>query len=394
MASKTTASLTASSSPYCVLVPQEPLLPWISDNVLAILLPTVVYAVAGGFFHLLDVYELFGSYRIHPSQDELKRNHVTRWQCLQIVVRYHVMQIVIGLFLSYGNEPPMVGDEACKIHQAANVVRSIPNPVPMILNTIGIDARQLSQSTRASSATLAHIIGGKYQPVTNSIHALNSSSSSSSNILSSNDNFTDLELTLAKVSVTILTPLLQYLLALIVVDTWIYFTHRLCHVNRTLYRLVHAQHHRIYVPYAYGAVYAHWLESLFLDILSFVLAGEIARLSPRQSMLFGTAATIKTIGDHCGYVFPWDPMGWFNKNGPEFHDLHHQSWGLKYNFSTYTVFWDNLLGTTWADKEAAEKRYQRVRDLTRRKGASNPEAEGPLVNKEMEREVTVEEKKV
>ncbi|KAL9579800.1 MAG: hypothetical protein Q9212_004883, partial [Teloschistes hypoglaucus] len=296
MASKTTASFSASSSPLCVLVPQEPLLPWISDNILAILLPTVVYAVAGAFFHLLDVYELFGSYRIHPSQEELKRNHVTRWQCLQTVVRYHVMQIVIGLFLSYGNEPPMVGDQACKIHQAATVARSIPNPIPMILNTIGIDARQLSQSTRASSATLAHIIGGKYQPITNTVRALNNTSG---DIVSSSNEFTDLELTLAKLSVTILTPMLQYLIALIVVDTWIYFTHRLCHVNRTLYRLVHAQHHRIYVPYAYGAVYAHWLESLFLDILSFVLAGELAQLSPRQSMLFGTAATIKTIGDHC-----------------------------------------------------------------------------------------------
>lgn len=336
MATKITASFSPSSSPSCVLVPQEPLLPWISDNVLAIVLPTVVYAVAGAFFHLLDVYELFDNYRIHPSQDELKRNHVTRWQCLQTVVRYHAMQIVIGLLLSYGNGPPMVRDEACNIHQAATVLRSIPNPIPLLLNTIGIDARQLSQSTRASSATLAQIIGGNYQPVNNTIRALNSSSS---DFVNSSNDFTDLELTLAKFSVNVLTPALQYLIALIVVDTWIYFTHRLCHVNRTLYRLVHAQHHRIYVPYAYGAVYAHWLESLFLDILSFVLAGELAQLSPRQSMLFGTAATIKTIGDHCGYVFPWDPLGWFNKNGPEFHDLHHQSWGLKVVYpSPFSIF--------------------------------------------------------
>ena len=114
-------------------------------------------------------------------------------------------------------------------------------------------------------------------------------------------------------------------------------------------------------------------------------------------MLFGSFATIKTISDHCGYVFPWDPFRLVNNNGAVFHDLHHQSWGLKvrlfsllyclicicgvgvsprctltvwlivilqYNFSTYTVFWDNLLGTTWADKEGADKRYQRVWELT------------------------------
>lgn len=93
--------------------------------------------------------------------------------------------------------------------------------------------------------------------------------------------------------------------------------------------IVHAQHHRLYVSYAYGAVYAHWLETLFLDILSFVLAGEIAQLSARQSMIFGSLATIKTISDHCGYVFPWDPFRLVNDNGAVFHDLHHQSWGLK-----------------------------------------------------------------
>lgn len=76
-------------------------------------------------------------------------------------------------------------------------------------------------------------------------------------------------------------------------------------------------------------MYAHWLETLFLDVLSFVLAGEIAQLSPRQSMLFGSFATIKTISDHCGYVFPWDPFRLVNNNGATFHDLHHQSWGLK-----------------------------------------------------------------
>lgn len=99
--------------------------------------------------------------------------------------------------------------------------------------------------------------------------------------------------------------------------------------NITFAGLIHAQHHRIYVSYAYGAVYAHWLETLFLDILSFVLAGEIAQLSARQSMLFGSFATIKTISDHCGYVFPWDPFKLVNNNGAVFHDLHHQSWGLK-----------------------------------------------------------------
>ncbi|KAL8876481.1 MAG: hypothetical protein Q9192_008855, partial [Flavoplaca navasiana] len=211
------------------------------------------------------------------------------------------------------------------------------NIVPILLATLGIDAKQLSLATSSTSRAFAQIIAG-------------SSSTSTSTFPNSHTNTppTSLELTLAKFTLNYLYPAWQYTLALVVVDTWIYFTHRLCHINRTLYRIVHAQHHRLYVSYAYGAVYAHWLETLFLDILSFVLAGEIAKLTARQSMVFGACATIKTISDHCG-------------------------WGLKYNFSTYTTFWDNLLGTTWADREAADKRYQRTRELTKKRGPLKPE---------------------
>ncbi|KAL8838448.1 MAG: hypothetical protein Q9170_002123 [Blastenia crenularia] len=349
MTSGNTTAFQVSSVSSCQLSPQKDLLPWISDNILAIILPTVVYTIAGGFFHVLDRYELFSNYRIHPSEDELKRNHITRWECFKGVVRYHIIQITIGLLLQWNAGLQMVSDEACQIHETARKLNHARKIIPTSLNLIGIDAKKLSRAVAGTSSKLAYTIAGDYTTIDRS------------------NSIDDGLLTLSKLCVTVLTPILQFLLALVVVDTYFYFTHRLCHVNRTLYRIVHAQHHRIYVSYAYGAVYAHWLETLFLDILSFVLAGKIAQLSPRQSMLFGSAATIKTIGDHCGYVFPWDPLRWLNGNGARFHDLHHQSWGLKYNFSTYTVFWDNLLGTTWADKEGAEKRYQRVRDLTSKK---------------------------
>lgn len=59
------------------------------------------------------------------------------------------------------------------------------------------------------------------------------------------------------------------------------------------------------------------------------MANAIAGLSARQSMVFGSLATIKTISDHCGYVFPLDPFRYVNNNGARFHDLHHQTWGLK-----------------------------------------------------------------
>ena len=220
MAPNSTSTFASIATP-CTLVPQAPLVDGISDNFLAIVLPTIVYAVAGGFFHLLDVYNLFSQYRIHPSEDELKRNRVTKWQVLQAVVRYHVMQISIGLLLSLGNEPPMVGDESCKINRIASVISHARNFIPTALAAVGIDAKGLASAVEGTSVGLAQVLAGDYL-------AGKSEPRSSS--------FTDLELTLAKFVVSVGVPAFQYLLALTVVDTWIYFTHRLCHVNKTLYR--------------------------------------------------------------------------------------------------------------------------------------------------------------
>ena len=221
MAPNTTSTSTSITTPSCSLIPQAPLIHGISDNVLAIILPTIVYAVAGGFFHLLDVYKLFSRYRIHPSEDELKRNRVTRWQVLQVVVRYHVMQISIGLILNMGNGPPMVGDESCKVNRVASVISHTRGLIPMALAAIGVDAKGLANAIKGTSGGLAQVVAGDYLTGNSEMR---------------NSGFTDLELILAKFVVSVGVPAFQYLLALAVVDTWIYFTHRLCHANKTLYR--------------------------------------------------------------------------------------------------------------------------------------------------------------
>lgn len=221
MPPNTTTSFPTAPATSCTLVPQAPLIPGLSDNVLAIILPTIVYAIAGGFFHLLDIYNLFNDYRIHPSEDEVKRNHVTKWQCLKTVVRYHIIQISIGFALNYGNGPTMVGDESCQVHRAANMIRCARNLVPLALNTIGIDANRLAIATESKSAGLAQVLAGDYL---------------SSEKATQNTGLNTVELSLARFLIFFGVPAFQYLVALTVVDTWIYFTHRLCHVNKTLYR--------------------------------------------------------------------------------------------------------------------------------------------------------------
>lgn len=76
-------------------------------------------------------------------------------------------------------------------------------------------------------------------------------------------------------------------------------------------------------------------------------------------MLFFAASTIKTVDDHCGYSLPWDPLQRITSNNAAYHDIHHQSWGIKTNFSQpFFTFWDRLLGTVW-DGGDVKARYEK-----------------------------------
>jgi len=84
-------------------------------------------------------------------------------------------------------------------------------------------------------------------------------------------------------------------------------------------------------------------------------------------MCFFTGSTIKTVDDHCGYALPWDPLQHLTSNNAGYHDVHHQSWGIKTNFSQpFFTFWDHLLGTVWTGGDVSA-RYERARLAAQRK---------------------------
>lgn len=123
----------------------------------------------------------------------------------------------------------------------------------------------------------------------------------------------------------------------------------------------HSRHHRLYVPYAYGALYNHPFEGFLLDTCGAGLAYLLTGLTPRQAICFFTGSTIKTVDDHSGYALPWDPLQHLTSNNAGYHDVHHQSWGIKTNFSQpFFTFWDRLLNTQWAGGDVSA-RYERAR---------------------------------
>ncbi|XVF03348.1 hypothetical protein REPUB_Repub04eG0253200 [Reevesia pubescens] len=138
----------------------------------------------------------------------------------------------------------------------------------------------------------------------------------------------------------------QFVTAMLVVDTWQYFLHRYMHENKFLYRHLHSWHHRLLVPYAFGALYNHPVEGLLGDIVGGALAFLFSGMSPRTSIFFFSFATIKTVDDHCGLMLPGNPFHIFFRNNSAYHDVHHQLYGSKYNFSQpFFIMWDRILGT-------------------------------------------------
>ncbi|ODQ55072.1 hypothetical protein SAICODRAFT_199062 [Saitoella complicata NRRL Y-17804] len=151
-------------------------------------------------------------------------------------------------------------------------------------------------------------------------------------------------------------PAARFVIAITVLDTWQYFLHRAMHLNKWLYRTFHSRHHRLYVPYAYGALYNHPIEGLLLDTIGAGLGFLVSGMSVGESVFFFTFSTLKTVDDHCGYNFPWDPLQIFFPNNSQYHDIHHQSYGIKRNFSQpYFTFWDKVLGTHMSAEEIPKK---------------------------------------
>lgn len=158
------------------------------------------------------------------------------------------------------------------------------------------------------------------------------------------------------------------------------------HVNTYLYKKFHSYHHRLYVPYAFGALYNHPLEGFLLDTCGAAIAEAVARLSTREAIMLFTVSTLKTVDDHCGYRFPWDPLQLASPNNADYHDIHHQvrrisrvlsctehpnstprslsdtvSYqqiiGIKSNFSQpFFIHWDAILGTRMTRKDIEERR--------------------------------------
>ncbi|KAI5208741.1 hypothetical protein AUEXF2481DRAFT_31011 [Aureobasidium subglaciale EXF-2481] len=342
--------------PTYSLTPQAPLLSWIPDLYLALILPVVAYWVVSFIFHFIDEYDLFPQYRLHTPAEVLKRNHVSRWDVFRDVVIQQVIQTAVGLAITIFEPQATIGQDHYNVSVWAQRLRRAQRHIPAVLAFTGLDATSLATKQAAAHPMLsAALNGGSYN--------LYQQAASGDFVPA----FASWELTFAKAIYWFIVPAMQFAFAVLVVDTWQYFWHRFMHMNKWLYTTFHSRHHRLYVPYAYGALYNHPFEGFLLDTLGTGIAYMLAGMTCRQSMWFFTCSTIKTVDDHCGYALPWDPLQHITSNNAGYHDIHHQSWGIKTNFSQpFFTFWDSLLGTKWVGGDVSA-RYERSRIAAQKK---------------------------
>ncbi|KAF3163518.1 hypothetical protein TWF225_002050 [Orbilia oligospora] len=310
-----------------VLYPATPLLPFISDALLSCLSPIVVYWVLSMIFHYIDEYELLEKYRIHTPEEVLKRNHVSRYEVIRDVIIQQVIQFGFGWILGYIEPEEMTGAESWEIYELSQTVGWSTS---LLLGLSGIDVGTLSSNVASYLSTQGSM----------GVFLVN----------------IDWRWKIAETLYWVLFPLLRIGLAIFILDTWQYFWHRLMHQVPFLYRTLHSRHHRLYVPYAFGALYNHPLEGLILDTMGAGLAFKVSGMSMKGSVFFFGFSAMKTVDDHCGYKLPFDPLQIIFSNNAEYHDIHHQGWGIKHNFSQpFLICWDRWLGTIYTGGDAAER---------------------------------------
>jgi len=145
-----------------------------------------------------------------------------------------------------------------------------------------------------------------------------------------------------------------------VMDSYQYWLHRYFHYNKFLYKSFHSVHHRLLSPYAFGALYNHPVEGFLLDTVGGGISSFLLNMHPWTSCVFFSLATLKTVDDHSGYNWPWDPFHILFSNNAAYHDLHHYGVGKMYNFSQpFYTFWDKLMDTELRVPKEEESKNQK-----------------------------------
>lgn len=307
----------SSSQPFYYSIKSETI-PGLPDHVLSVSAPFLAYWVLSLTFHVFDIsgWRWLDKYRIHESPEVQKRNRVSKTQVVWAVLLQQFLQTLLGLWWIDSDAAMCGGSIAGHLDAMYALVPTLQKLVRFMFgDNFG-----------------AHLWGQKADEIVYYAYWWG-------------------------------IPIMQLWFAMFIIDTWQYTLHRAMHVNKFLFKKIHSVHHRLYVPYAFGALYNHPVEGFLLDSVGAAMAELLCGMTVRQAIFLFTLSTFKTVDDHCGYNLPFDVFQMFTGNNADYHDIHHQVIGIKSNFSQpFFVHWDVLLGTRLTRQEIATRRQQKIAD--------------------------------
>ena len=101
-----TAVLSHNLAAECNAAPHR-LIPYISDEALAVVMPVIAYWVYSIVFHCIMAAEIpfFEQYRIHTLEDMEAKNKVSFYEVLKMVFLQQVLQTILGIMVLPAEEP-------------------------------------------------------------------------------------------------------------------------------------------------------------------------------------------------------------------------------------------------------------------------------------------------
>ena len=213
--------------PSYTLVERPDLISWFPDAYLSIVGPIAAYWVVSIFFHIVDVYDFWPQYRLHTPAEIASRNRASRYEVFRDVILQQIIQACMSFALDFLDPPQYIGKEEYDVAVWATRVRLAQRALPTILSLLGLNAAAISKNMSVSHPLLAGgLAGGHYPFLTTGLAGPDGSVVPT---------FASWELLVAKTIYHVIIPAIQFIVAVVFLDSWQYFLHRAMHMNRWLY---------------------------------------------------------------------------------------------------------------------------------------------------------------
>ena len=179
-------------------------------------------------FHYIDTRGFLSKYKLHTPVEDLTKNRATRRDVIKFALIQQAAQCLLG-YLTAVREPFVphnygVALWAQKIHSFGIVAREA-------MRYIGLDLEWVLNESQGYGIGYTTA----FAQDTWSCHISNLSRVVGEHTNQPTVNFSAWELMAARLLYWIVVPLFQYISAMVLADTFQYFTHRAFHVNKWLY---------------------------------------------------------------------------------------------------------------------------------------------------------------